>query len=112
MHFPVSIQTSDELASVQAWCQQGGDEFRRGPARAGGWVTPTQGEVWPKPRQQTTSLQFFTLNSTAFRFQVRQDGEMVRHDGDCQADIDFFLASDRGSSENFGLKTRISKFFI
>ena len=27
-----------------------------------------------------------------------------------QADIGFFSASDRGSSENFGLKTRIYKF--
>ena len=37
----------------------------------GRWVTPTIGEVWPKPQAQSFSENFFVLRPNGFQFEVR-----------------------------------------
>ena len=70
--------------------QQGGDEFKEGLDRwgtfpqltatfsyydfsPGAWVTPSKGEVWPKPQFQLSQQEFFSLRSESFNLVVCYD---------------------------------------
>lgn len=68
----LTLVTVSSLKSVQS-VEHGGDEFKTWPRHPGGWVTPSQGEVWPKPREQRSQPQYFVVRQKEFRFEVTSE---------------------------------------
>lgn len=68
----VSLVTLSHINSVSS-VEHGGDEFKTWPVKPGGWVEPTQGEVWPKPREQRSQPEYFVVRQKEFRFVVTSE---------------------------------------
>ena len=50
--------------------QNHGNVFKPQPLKPGPWVKMTHGAIWPKPANQTSSLNFFVIDQKNFKFQV------------------------------------------
>ena len=50
-----------------------GDDFKPKPLKAGAWVHPSRGEIWPKPKRREKYSTFLAIDPTDFTIKVNGD---------------------------------------